>query len=500
MGISNDANNNADMTWSGNHQHECTGSALHHTMRIFDNNLEASTDHDHPCKNGRKCGIGLVTGGAGCECRPTCNENLGEHYIDGTCRAHTYVQTDTSHCTCANGTAKTSNCYTGADSCASCDSNYVLRRVHTTSSSGWECVPQANLQPYDVAGDDGLVASTRCEEPKHYYNGETCVECGPGSFTQGGYDDTTRTQCNDCNPGHSCDGGSTQTLCPFNTYSLTGEGVCTPCDADGYAAAGSDSCDTCPAGSYVDGAECLACPAGHACDGATKEACTPGNYASGGFNEECSPCPEGTYAPWSSQDECYTCEAGHVVSDDRSECNAHAGECEHGYLISVSERTNDDHCGSCMPGYYLSDVQTCLPWGGTCENGTAPDQELRVQANECASCNDGYSLTDDLVCDAHDAGCENGVDLAQELRTADNQCGSCDAGFYLLNAACIECPAGSACSDSVKVVCDGSEYSEPGSEQCSTCEAGNYVNSQNTECSSSASVRSSPRMYRHDSS
>ena len=177
----------------------CDGTTTHSSMRIFHKNAETT------CANGHKCGIGLVTAGAACECRPVCE--VGNIYINGACRSHTYTY-NKGDCSCANG-----SCDEGNTVCSTCDDGFTLRRVNTDLATSWTCVSIEGLKPSDKDG-----AYKKCDaDNKYSADGTTCLTCPVGSYTTGGHDFTTRTDCKTCPTGYTCDGTSKRIYGGSNT-------------------------------------------------------------------------------------------------------------------------------------------------------------------------------------------------------------------------------------------------------------------------------------------
>jgi hypothetical protein len=172
----------------------CDGTTQHSSMRIFHQNKEST------CVNGHKCGIGLVTASAACECRPVCE--FPDVYINGACRAHTY-QFNAGDCSCANG-----SCDAGNTACSTCDDGFTLRRVNTDTTTSYKCVSIEGLKPSDQAS-----AYKNCgADNKYSTDGTTCLTCPSGFYTAGGHDSTTRNACKTCPTGFTCDGTSKPAL------------------------------------------------------------------------------------------------------------------------------------------------------------------------------------------------------------------------------------------------------------------------------------------------
>merc|ERR1719183_306589 len=234
-GIASNLHQMGTTRWMGNSGGStCTGESSHSSMRIFHKNAETT------CVAGHKCGIGLVTAGAACECRPECE--FPNIYINGDCRSRTYEFTPGA-CDCANG-----SCDAGNTECAACDTAFTLRRVNTDTATRWTCVSMKGLQPSDKAD-----AYKNCGADNLYSTDSVnCQKCPAGSYTSGGHDFTTRTDCQTCPAGSKCDGTSEVTRCPKNTAADAGSDTCDACDAHMFAAPGSASC-TAHSGSCTNG-------------------------------------------------------------------------------------------------------------------------------------------------------------------------------------------------------------------------------------------------------
>ena len=73
---------NGAYQWTGLASTTCTGEE-HKSMRITHTTAKVGESR---CTNGHRCGIGIATGGASCECVPVCS--LGDSYFNGACRSN----------------------------------------------------------------------------------------------------------------------------------------------------------------------------------------------------------------------------------------------------------------------------------------------------------------------------------------------------------------------------------------------------------------------------
>ena len=265
-----------------------------------------------------------------------------------------------------------------------------------------------------------------------------CDVCGAGFFTSGGTA-STRTTCNSCLSGYSCDGSSTGIECLPGTYAAVGSSVCTACGSDNqFSGAGASSCTECNGGSYTSGGQadtrtaCNNCPAGSACDGTSVV----------------TECGAGYYAP-AGASQCTECGADDMWSGPGA---------------------ND--CEQCNPGYYT--------FGGT--ETTRTSCSLCPAGNQCTfgdshkiMCLSGfYAEEGSLYC------FECGADNLYSSQLSES-CSECPAGSFTSGGSettrhdCDTCPAGYACSGNSYISeCTTGSYSPSGSSGCTLCAAGKF--------------------------
>lgn len=443
------------------------------------------------------------------------------YYFDGiacpACAAGTYSEAGATECTsCPDGTVATAdktacvtkcpeNTYLKDGTCTACPAEFP------NSDAGATAITQCYSNPRSESGQcpnapDGC-ASISCEcagddctyvvyygkEPelpwdppaggalKSICENGTChaptVVAKAGDYTDG-------KKCIECPPGTTSDGGNITecTLCPAGTYQ--NGNVCMQCNAGTYSQPGATACTPCPAGtvSTTDKTTCV-------------EQCPAGTYS---VDNACNTCP----ADYPNSEpgsvgilSCYSnprSESG-VCSTGNSSCPLTCPECTgdgceyvvyYGYAWSGANRTKSvckngvctDTTATASDGYYVNDILRCAQ----CPSGTytAPDKRECVKTCPTGTYNNGKACLT----------CPDG----QFVSGGGDKCVTqCAGGFYADGAVCTKCPDGTAsfagatdisqCVEQCPtgtyrtifgecVQCpDGYPYSEPGAESITEC-------------------------------
>merc|ERR1711871_1021269 len=508
----------------------CTGSSIHHSMRINHHNGETKCSQykDASCKGfgcekkspwertvGAICGIGLVTGKAGCECRPKCG-NMYE-YIDGTCRSKSTQHKDQTTCTCNNGTAKTSGCYSHADSCATCNAGFFRHRVSTSTSTGWECIPMTTHGNRHRHNN----IEHKCSGDQQYQTASgNCLTCNAGSYTHGGTKGE-RTMCSECPAGSSCDGSSTVTRCPAGKFAAKGARMCGTCSGSFYSKAGASQCSQCAGGYLPNGSSgrCVRCPPGYSCDGATKTLCLAGTAGINGACVPCNqgneyssrdgatacktcpagascdgktetPCAAGTFAPSSGMSNCLACAAHMHVTGGRKKCepcpSGHRCDGNNKVVRPQGYRSDNGACHICPAGTF-GDRHNChaCPGGHSSQEGAAscgecPAGSYIAADAQCQTCPAGYHCdgagkypcTEGTAAGAGKSTCTKGA-AGHVSGAMAASCTACPAGTIAKRAHCATCPAGYECDGTNQVACLAGYYAAGGASSCSPCGADN---------------------------
>jgi hypothetical protein len=252
----------------------------------------------------------------------------------------------------AGGASACSNC--GADnkyqgksaqgSCLTCEAGSftaeqtkMTRTTCSSCSAGYSCdgnsVQTACLKGTFAAG--GAFVCSNCGADNKY-QGESaqssCNTCEAGSFTSG-QKDVSRTTCESCTGGFSCDGKSVKTPCLAGTFAAGGNAQCKECDAGMFQDRPEQmECKACGSGQYQNEpmqAACINCAAGKFRNGESPDkseaiACTEclhGRYQADAGKLECGACAPGSF-PHSSKVACTAHNTEEHVCHARRNCEA----------------------------------------------------------------------------------------------------------------------------------------------------------------------------------
>ena len=279
-------------------------------------------------------------------------------------------------------------------------------------------------------------------------NGQQCVACAAGTYTETPMPALTCTACppNTISPPTS----GTLSACACNSgYTGPDGGTCTPCAQNEFkASTGSASCTPCssnaqsPAASNISTA--CRCNAGYSGnDGAACSACEAGTYKTGAGPGTCTPCDSDRSSP-----------AGSTIAN-ACVCNA-----LHGSQADISSPTGT----------------ICVLCG---------QNTVKLNTSSTCQCVAGYTGPDNTACTMCAAG-------KYKIALGDAACSNCSAGQYSTVAGaasnvCQGCPSNSNAPESSDEEADctcNAGFSRDVGGLCIACVAGKYkIASGNAACS-----------------
>ena len=165
----------------------------------------------------------------------------GKFLADGGDAADHDSEADCQDC----GEGSSTSGQEGAMSCNGCSGG-------TYASTGSQTCQVCSAGTYSL--DDATVC-LECGETRYSSTAglSECQLCPSTSYTSGGSGDATRTSCDPCPAGQSCDGTSVKSNCTLGTFSELGSGLCSVCDNGAYAdEPGLGTCKPCPEGKYLN--------------------------------------------------------------------------------------------------------------------------------------------------------------------------------------------------------------------------------------------------------
>ena len=277
----------------------------------------------------------------------------------------------------------------------------------------------------------------------------------------------------------------------FSTDGLT----CQTCTAGNYCPSvkvAAKSCATDYAGYYTSTTNnfgCLPCPGGKFCGSSTG----PGTSCSSGYHLDpltyagsCSQCAEGNFCTGLDTSE-VACPSGTYSSAGATTCQI----CPANYYCPDTKSSNKQ---SCAPGKYSQKGQTsCFdcPPGYTCSGTTAPSrcssgQYASTDSLSCNNCEAGYACPDTFNAARHACGSGTYSAASQtkcnfannnQVSSGSNTAASmqtCTSGQYISGTSCVDCPAGSYCSDPITgpISCPTGYTSTLNSLTCTICPQG----------------------------
>ena len=380
---------------------------------------------------------------------------------------------DTETCTCKSCTMIDANCVScsSGGTCMSCKQGMYLENNKCISCpSGYYCPDgtkkiQCEKGYYCANG----MSHTPCPAGKWSNEGQSTVctmDCETGHAcnngnkkycTAGTYVNSTKSDCNNCEQGYYCTGGTNHTQCPAGTYSYatkaTSSSTCKDCGA-GYYCSGGLSRSSCPAGTYSSATKatnsntCANCWAGtYSNDGASGCTSCPAGQTSGQRASSCYGCGVAQCSGYSFGCTCSSCNVGYKTNG--------SGGCTGCGVAQCSGYSSGCTCNSCNNGYFVN--------GGVCSACNSRCNSCSGSANGCNyNCKSGWSGSDcnTPICSPNCAGC-----------STPNTCDTCASGYYKDgNGNCVSC--GTYCASCT------------GANQCTSCKAtaGGQTHLVNGQC------------------
>ena len=367
------------------------------------------------------------------------------------------------------------------DSASASDTSFTSSAgvtVQAHSPMNWHCSPGRWLQ--QSGAFTGNVSAPACKPcaPGYYgrANNHITAECS-GQCPEGFFCVEGTANPQHCGVGHynPVSGAASATSCikcgAGHYQNMTGQADCKPCVGGTYLEhVGETACKACLPGFFcplrasqplpcdagtfsnstalTNASDCTDCPAGSACSTGSVEAtpCSPGSVAKGTRNHRCELCSEGSYQDQVGQEECYVCQ--------------NSSFCPAGSTLELA--------ALCVPGTYVNktnSAESAATIGYT--GGRKPDA--------CRDCPAGFSCAGG---DAQPTECSPGT-FAEERQS---QCTKCVAGTNqneTRSVLCDECEAGYYArypGQGRCILCPYPLSSTGGSETCSICMAGYYLN------------------------
>lgn len=349
----------------------------------------------------------------------------------------------------------------------------------------------------------GLYENTKecvkCDESCEECDGEfpdKCTKCKP-NFP---YFNPSTSKCiNQCPDGFYADSNSLCQQCDSKCATCkTSSDMCTSCNKDSSLSyLYNNNCLTeCPNGTINTDKICFDCdPSCKTCEG-TVNSCTSCNsplllYKSkciqrdecssdmnrykDTINNKCLDCVEGCKICGTSSTQCYECQEGYVLKNDK--CYQKMTSCEEGYFLTsdnLCEPCDSTKCKSCVStattctscvGSLLLQSNTCV---STCSAGYFPNEnrcfncdptcESCSSYSQCDTCKSNLVLLDGRCiqqneCDNKEGyftSSSNDMLLCKKCQTencskcsSENKCTLCSLNFYVFNGNCIgDCPTG----------------------------------------------------------
>ena len=363
----------------------------------------------------------------------------------------------------------------------------------------------------------GSSTCTACGDDKLYsgLGSSSCNTCPAGSFTSGGLDQTTRTDCSPCPPGHECsDGSSVKTPCIAGKYASGSATACLVCGADHlYSAGGSAAsrCDLCRPGSFTAGGTatarhtCTKCWAGYTCDGTsdTSTQCSAGTFAAKG-SFYCTPCGNDNMFSGVGAGVCAVCGPGSFTGGGSSTTRQTCAACTAGSKCSGTSvqvkcdvgtfsTAGQSACADCGADNLYSGTPGTADACVTCAAGSVTYGGNPTTRTTCEACSPGYKCvgTSSIVtCGAGffsaagSSACAKCADGTKYSQPAAAACSTCAIGYFTsgntkeTRTTCSVCPAGFACDGTnAKQLCPAGKFSGAGSAVCSPCGGGKKFSS-----------------------
>ena len=473
------------------------------------------------CSPGEFSGAGALT----CNACPGASWSKVASSSCSICRANYYGEDAMPH------NNQCFACFKGAESPAGSTNREMCKCPLSSILHEGEClkcehggkVNEGECKCLDGQSWNATTAQCRC--PKgHKINDGRCVQCPEGTFSPAG-----SHICLKCTaPTWSEAGSETCSICAAGYYGATVGNAkdCQKCFKDATSRPGSLSIDDCKcnAGLFLHKHQCIKCESHQTLDEQTGLCrCEPGYITS---VNGCEKCPAGTFS--SDLTTCSSCPALSLsVAGSRqlSDCKCKAGyklegntciECDEGTfgkrdsnkcsecILGSWSYKGREYCSICAAGYYgghnVDFHATCTKCytGSTSTQGSisaanckCPDNAIKHR-DECVTCELARHV-DETRCICPDGQTWNS-DSAKCL---------CAPGKIHRGGSCEDCPAGTftrpganeciLCSDTLSQACKECEvycqskdhctcppcmarspWSEPGSQYCSICAAGDY--------------------------
>jgi hypothetical protein len=417
---------------------------------------------------------------------------------------------------CRPGTFVTEDSTVAEVRCEGCPSGTYSTEEDADQCQQWtECQPGEFVKNKGSATKDQTCEACAGDQTSTAVNAGTCLPvdaCPSGTVQVSAAQDGGTAQCEPCDSGSYCAGGTTPahpcaegtwdhdedpaTDCVEQTNCPEGQYVTDPGDAT------SDrSCKDCAKGSFslsTNATECVAqveCPEGtfRESDGTSAgdvicTACPAGTYTDAADLAECAPwteCPPGQFVSVdgsaTADRVCEPCADGEFSSTPNAASCMADGECMPG--TRQTEAGTPDRasvCEDCVPGEYCAGADT--PAEGCAASTWDHDQDPSTPCVEQTTCLAGSYLvamgdaTTDLTC----GPCEDGSFSVDENVLACQSWQVCPEGTYVQTL-------GSATSDVACAGCASGTFSaQPGSASCgafSDCQPGQYVQTAGTASS-----------------
>lgn len=333
--------------------------------------------------------------------------------------------------------------------------------------------------------------------------GDTCVECGPGTF----YNAST-LQCDNCPVGQysvgyatltctPCLGGQTTegigsdsqadcaTICGLGQFYNTNTSACTLCNIGFYQdQVGQFQCKPCSRGYItISNGSTSASSCAEGCDSGyellvngTCVPCALGTYRQSGTNQLCVPCPSGYTTPFIASTSSSNCSVLKCPAGSRA--NATVTVCELCPVGQYQPLSNQRQCESCPVNYTTAQAGSLA--SSDCQRFCPSGYE--VSSTQCVACGVSFYKDNNLnplsMCQA----CPPQYITAGPASTARTNCSirNCTAGFFIQSdvqgiETCAQCPIGQyqplPHQTSCQLCLNGTTTRLPGATTQTLCEA-----------------------------
>ena len=392
---------------------------------------------EQPCRTHGKCDVGFgykhVKSDDACS---KCDSAYEFNNIDGW----SPCVNKTTQCIETKKLVKNTTENTRNDLCIECPSGYQCDGTENSVqclAGSFSHNAQCLLCPSGTYSGNGANECTVCgEDFKYAAQGQPiCLNCPPGSVTSGG-NNLTRSGCNECPVGHTCDGTSTKIPCDANMNATKGQTKCTVCPSGYWPDSLRETCNWCDFGYGKNGNLCEACQNSsfsyvRSYTGCVKKLCPKGTGIPSGtgifdapvcldcpwpsFSDndntgscETISCPEGTFFHFvnaSMHPNCLPCPKDtfmNNVSHHEHSCKPHLN-CQEGYG-GLALPTKDRICLQCLEDVTFSKNNVCQEVTDIyCDIDEYYMPGTVVQDRSCKACPDNTykSKTQhrDLTCD-----------------------------------------------------------------------------------------------------